>query len=135
MSLGRLLWERVTAAHEACGAPTVPYESFAQPLTGWTFHPLGYNGVLGIMKTPLRDGDTLVVALPTRPSHAAKLRVIALMRAHLATGRLHYTTAWKSHYVALHINHRMGGELLGHDDEGFLHFKYTAQGLERALRG
>lgn len=131
MDLARLLWARVTDAHTAVGAPVEPFDCFVAGSEQWTFHAIGVDGVLGICAHPERDGDSLVIALPTRPSHAATLQALAVIHAHLATGRALYTMAWKNHWLALNINQRIGGELLGFDNEGFHHFKHTLRGMQR----
>lgn len=131
MDLGRLLYERVRFAHEACGAPVEAYDAFYDS-DAWTFFPLGLDGVLGIHDCPDRDGDALVIALPSRPCHRAKLRTLQIMRDHLGTGRYLYTMAWKNHLVALHINQRLGGELLGFDEDRYYHFRHTLESFNRA---
>lgn len=136
MDLGRLLYERVRASHEACGGPIEPYDEFIAGSGSWNFYPLGLDGVLGIHKCPDRDGDALVIALPSKPRHSAKLRTLRIMRDHLGTGRCLYTMAWKNHYLALHINHKLGAEVLGIDEDGYVHFKHTLDSLRlpKALR-
>jgi hypothetical protein len=134
MDLGRLLYERVRASHEACGGPVEPYDEFVNVSGRWVYYPLGLDGVLGIYKCPERDGDALVIALPSRPSYRARHRALEVMRDHLGTGRCLYTMAWKNHLLALHINQKMGGEILGFDQDGYIHFKHTAETLRLPKR-
>lgn len=135
MDWGRLLYERVRASHEACGAPIEAFDEFAGE-DGWQYFPLGLDGVCGIKHCPDKDGDAFVIALPSVPCRRANLRALAIMRDHLGTGRCLYTMAWKNHLLALHINQKMGGELLGFDTDGYYHFKHTRDSLRlpKALR-
>lgn len=129
MDWARLLYERVRASHEACGAPVEAFDEFVAGSGDWQYFPLGLDGVLGLHHCPDRDGDALVVALPSVPSHRARLRVLEIMRDHLGTGRCLYTMAWKNHLLALHINQRLGGVILGFDQDGYIHFKHTRESL------
>lgn len=130
MDLARLLWARVSAAHAAIGAPVEPFDVFT--VGNWEFFPLGGDGVLGIMSCPERDGDMLVVALPSDHSRLGSARTVRIFRRHLATGRKLYTVAHKNHILAQNINLRMGGQLLGLDSDEFYHFMYTAESLDHA---
>lgn len=134
MDLPRLLWARVSAAHAAIGAPVEPLAQFGTDTGDWTFFPIGTDGVAGIHHCPNLDGDAFIIALPTAPSRAGTLRAIEIMREHLATGRCLYTMAWKGHVLAVNINQRIGGQLLGIDSEGFYHFKHTYEGLTRGQK-
>lgn len=130
MDLARLLWARVSAAHAAMGAPVEPFDEFAAG--GWEFYPLGGDGVLGIKLCPELDGDALVVALPSNHSRLGSARTVRIFRRHLASGRKLYTMAWKEHWLAIRINQHMGGKVMGQDPDGFIHFEYTLESLDRA---
>jgi hypothetical protein len=132
MELARLLWARISAMHAAIGAPMEPYDEFH--LGDWLFYPLGYDGVLGIKQFPQEDGDVLFVALPSNHSVLGSARTVRIMRRHLATGRKLYSMAWKHHYLAIRINKHMGGQPLGVDSQGFIHFVYTADSLNKATK-
>lgn len=127
MDLARLLWARVTAAHAVIGAPYEPFDEFT--VGDWEFYPLGEDGVLGIKLCPDLDGDALVIAMPTKPSRAATLSAIRVMRKHMATGRILYSLAWKEHWAAININQRIGGQLMGLDGDGYYHFKHSIEDM------
>lgn len=127
MDLGRLLYARVMAVHSTIGAPLEPFDEFGAG--DWVFYPLGTDGALGIKRCPDLDGDAIVVALPTVRAMHSVWEVLRLMQLHTAGGRKLYSLAWKNHILALNINQRVGGRLLGLDDEGFYHFEHTAEGL------
>lgn len=132
MELARLLWARISAMHASIGAPMEPYDEFH--LGDWLFFPLGYDGVLGIKQYPDEDGDVLFVALPSNHSRLGSARTVRLMRNHLANDRKLYSMAWKEHWLAININQRMGGQLMGIDERGFYHFVYSAESLDQATR-
>lgn len=129
--LGMLLWSRINAAHVAMGAPT---EDLADPadLPLWTFFDLGYDGVLGIKACPERDGDQLLVALPSNGSRLGSKRTVQIMKAWTATGRALYSSAWSGHHLAVRINRHMGAHVLGLDSDGFIQFKHTSDSLRAA---
>lgn len=126
--LGRLLWERVNAAHQAIGAP---FEDLADEvdLPLWTMFDLGNNGVLGIKYNADRDGDSLLVALPPNHARSGSKLTCQIMKAWTTSGRALYTAAWKGHHLAVNINKRMGGVAMGIDPDGFIHFKHTYETL------
>ena len=129
--LGRLLWTRINAAHEAIGAPPEDLADEAD-LPLWTFFDLGYDGVLGIKSGTHEDGDTLLVALPSNHSRLGSKRTVQIMKAWTASGRALYTSAWEGHHLAVNINVHMGGVPLGKDSDGFIQFKHTAESLSHA---
>lgn len=129
--LWKLLNDRVNAAHRAMGAPLEELETEDQ-LPKWTFFTLGYDGVLGIKSDPERDGDTLLVALPSNGSRIGSKRTVQIMKAWCASGRKLYTSAWEGHHLAIRINRHMGGVVLGKDADGFIHFEHTTESLAQA---
>jgi hypothetical protein len=135
MELSRLLYERIAAAHRQLGAPVEEYDEFMAGDGTWTFHAVGSNGGIGIHARPEKDGDSMVVVMPTRLSYGATMRAMQVIRDHLATGRKLYTMAWKTHVMAININLRIGGEVLGFDDDGFYHFCHSSSSLRSNHRG
>ena len=132
MGLARLLYARVMAVHSVLCAPIEPFDEFT--VGQWTFWGLGGDGALGIKACPEIDGDALIVALPSRRSNFAVNEVLRIMEERMATGRKLYTLAWKGHARAININQRVGGKLLGLDEEGFYHFEHTLEGLRRGKK-
>lgn len=135
MELSRLLYERIAAAHRRLGAPVEDYDEFMAGDGTWTFYPVGDNGGIGIHAQPARDGDSMVVVMPTRLTYSATMQAMRVIERHLATGRKLYTMAWKTHVMAININLRIGGEVLGFDDDGFYHFCHTSGSLRSTHRG
>lgn len=133
--MARLLWARVNAAHAVIGAPVESFDEFTANTGEWKFYGLGGDGVMGIHLCPDADGDSMIIALPTKSSSGATVQAVRNMMAHMASGRFIYTLAWKGHILAININQRIGGELLGIDNDGFYHFRHTTNSLGRLHRG
>ena len=116
--------------HQVIGAPTEAFELLS---TGdWHFWPLGTDGAVGIKPLPDRDGDGLAVALPFKREVGAYKAFLRVVNDHLKSGRNLYSMAWKGHVLAINANQRIGGEVLGIDAEGYIHFRHTWQSFEQA---
>lgn len=133
MDVAERLWASVAAAHAAVGAPMEAFDAAASQ--HWHYVELPGGGILGFMPDSTRDGDFLVVSLPSPMSFRASNHTLLEMAKYMErTGRVLYTMAHKNHLLALNINQHIGGELLGVDEDGYYHFKHTLQGLRRGKR-